>query len=408
MKFTSLLLTSALCFAPLLALTACQNSSPEAPQTKAAQAVEPASIFTASHIKSAADGVADWQIEHFDDFDDYIPTFQERTRDEPKGWIKGTFFKGLIDYAQQTGDQDYKNWLKDFAEAQNYELDKRIYHADDHVVGQYYMALYDEYKDPAMIAHTQETFDKILANPSTVSLDFGPEGTLEGYYKECLTRWCWADALFMSPPVWTKLTKITGEQKYLDYSDSEFWITTDYLFDEEYDLFLRDSRYFTEREPTGEKVFWSRGNGWVFAGITDVVDDLPKDYKSSDRYMQLYKDMAASLIKVQSDNGYWPVSLAAGQHHPVPESSGTAFFVAGLAWGVANGTLDAETYMPHIKKGWAALDASITDEGMIGWVQQVGYAPDKVAANETQFYGAGAYLLAAAGMLELIEQGYDL
>jgi len=62
--------------------------------------------------------------------------------------------------------------------------------------------------------------------------------------------------------------------------------------------------------------------------------------------------------------------------------------------------------MPAIKKGWAALNDAVTDDGMIGWVQQVGYAPDKVAPNETQFYGAGAFLLAGAGMLELAEKGY--
>jgi rhamnogalacturonyl hydrolase YesR len=89
----------------------------------------------------------------------------------------------------------------------------------------------------------------------------------------------------------------------------------------------------------------------------------------------------------------------------VAESSGTAFFVAGLSWGVAQGHLDAETYLPSIKKGWVALNEAVNDEGMIGWVQQVGYAPDKVAANETQFYGSGAFLLAGTELLKLSEAG---
>jgi len=209
----------------------------------------------------------------------------------------------------------------------------------------------------------------------------------------------------MAPPVWTKLTKITGDMKYLDYSDSETWITTDYLFDTDVNLFLRDSRFFERREENGKKIYWSRGNGWVFAGLTDIIDDLPEGYKSTQRYNDLYTDMAAALIERQFDNGYWPVSLDAGELYPVPESSGTAFFVAGLAWGVANGTLDAETYMPSIRKGWKALNDSVTEDGMMGWVQQVGYAPDKVAADETQFYGAGAFLMAGAAMLELSEKG---
>lgn len=383
-------------------LTACQ--SPQNNDT-AAQQVESSSIFTAESIKAVTNGVADWQIKHMDNWQPWVPTFQDRTT-EKRGWIQGTFFKGLVDWAEQTDNDGYYEFLKDFASEQGYRLEDRLYHADDHVVGQYYLALYERYKDPAMIKPTQEVLDQVLANPSEVSLDFANEGVREGYYRECLERWCWADALFMAPPVLTKLTKITGDSRYFEFSDKEFWITTDYLFDQEEGLFLRDSRFFERREETGEKIFWSRGNGWVLGGLADVIDDLPEDHPSRQRYIDLYKTMAAKLIEVQADNGYWPVSLTAGHLYPVKESSGTAFFVGGLSWGVSNGILDAEIYMPAIKKGWSALNDAVTDEGMIGWVQQVGYAPDKVAPNETQFYGAGAFLLAGTGMLELAEKGY--
>jgi len=265
----------------------------------------------------------------------FVPSFQHRTV-EKRGWIQGTYFKGLVDWAAQTNNERYYKFLKDFAEGQDYQPEARLYHADDHVVGQYYFALYEKYKDPEMIAPIQGVFDKILENPSTVSLDFGPRSDEEGYSHECLKRWCWADALFMAPPVWTKLTKITGDMKYLDYSDSETWITTDYLFDTDVNLFLRDSRFFERREENGKKIYWSRGNGWVFAGLTDIIDDLPEGYKSTQRYNDLYTDMAAALIERQFDNGYWPVSLDAGELYPVPESSGTAFFVRHDGLGTAS------------------------------------------------------------------------
>ena len=108
----------------------------------------------------------------------------------------------------------------------------------------------------------------------------------------------------------------------------------------------------------------------------------------------------------QADNGYWPVSLAAGDIYTVPESSGTAFFIAGLAWGLNNGVLNAADYMPTIEKGWSALLKAQRDEdGMLGYVQQIGYAPDKVSADQTHLYGAGAYLLAGVQLLELAEKG---
>jgi len=249
-------------------LTACQ--SPQNNDT-AAQQVESSSIFTAESIKAVTNGVADWQIKHMDNWQPWVPTFQDRTT-EKRGWIQGTFFKGLVDWAEQTDNDGYYEFLKDFASEQGYRLEDRLYHADDHVVGQYYLALYERYKDPAMIKPTQEVLDQVLANPSEVSLDFANEGVREGYYRECLERWCWADALFMAPPVLTKLTKITGDSRYFEFSDKEFWITTDYLFDQEEGLFLRDSRFFERREETGEKIFWSRGNGWVLGGLADVIE----------------------------------------------------------------------------------------------------------------------------------------
>ncbi len=361
-------------------------------------------IFTISSIEKVTNGVADWQLAHMEDFEAFIPSFQDRSR-EKRGWIQGTFLKGLADWAVKTDYVAYFDYLKNFAANEGFRLEDRIYHADDHVVGQYYFVLYDHYGDEAMIKPTREVFDAVLANPSTVSLDFEPKGTEKGYYKECLKRWCWADALFMSPPVWTQMSAVTGEPKYFEFSDKEFWITTDYLFDEEADLFLRDSRFFERREENGKKIYWSRGNGWVFAGLTDIMDALPKDHPSYARYLDLYKKMAAKLITLQAENGYWPVSLDAGELYPVAESSGTAFFVAGLSWGVAQGYLDADTYLPSIKSGWKALNEAVNDEGMIGWVQQVGYAPDKVAANETQFYGSGAFLLAGMEVLTLAEKG---
>lgn len=405
-------LTATLAGALLLGtgLTACTPQSTQAPQTPESQSLETESLqveslYSPAAITRAANGVADWQLANMDNFEDYIPSFMHRTI-EKRGWVQGAFFIGLAKWAEAGNKPGYFDWLRNYAETEGYNLGPRIYHADDHVVGMYYIELYKQDKDPAALAPTIAVFDEILANPSDVSLDFEPKPTEKdtGYDHICLKRWCWADALFMAPPVWTQISEITGDPKYLEFSDAEFWATYDYLYDQESDLFLRDSRFFERREATGEKIFWSRGNGWVFSGLTMVIDALPKDHPSYERYMTLYKEMAAKLITVQADTGYWPVSLEAGASYPVAETSGTAFFIHGLAWGVENGTLDAPAYLPSITKGWDALNRSLLPDGMIGSVQQVGYAPDKVSPNETQLYGAGAFLLAATGMLGLAEK----
>jgi unsaturated rhamnogalacturonyl hydrolase len=38
----------------------------------------------------------------------------------------------------------------------------------------------------------------------------------------------------------------------------------------------------------------------------------------------------------------------------------------------------------------------VQPDGKLGWVQQIGYAPDHVEAGDTQLYGVGAFLLAAS------------
>ena len=117
---------------------------------------------------------------------------------------------------------------------------------------------------------------------------------------------------------------------------------------------------------------------------------------------QLFREMAAKLKTLQKVDGYWPPSLLAPENSPA-ETSGTGFYVYGLAWGVKQGLLDAREYRPAIDKGWAALARAVAKDGKLGWVQQVSDRPDKVAEGDTQFYGVGALLLAASAVASLME-----
>jgi rhamnogalacturonyl hydrolase YesR len=84
----------------------------------------------------------------------------------------------------------------------------------------------------------------------------------------------------MAPPVWARLSAITGDHRYLDFMDREWWATTDHLYVREQRLFHRDDRFATRREPNGERVFWSRGNGWVVAGLVRVLGRCPRHTRS--------------------------------------------------------------------------------------------------------------------------------
>jgi rhamnogalacturonyl hydrolase YesR len=336
------------------------------------------------------EAVADWQLAHKDDSAIYG---SDRDSWAPRGWVQGAFFVGLTDLADRSRQPRFAKAVIDHGTAQEWRLGDRLRHADDHVIGQVYLWSYHRLGKPEILAPMRASFDAILANPSTVSLDFEIEAPA-GAEPPCQARWCWSDALFMSPPIWARLSAAVGDRRYLDYADAEFWATTDYLYDKDEHLYYRDSRFHRRRDANGGKIFWSRGNGWVFAGLARILEVLPAEHPSRARYETLLREMAAKLITLQGDAGYWPVSLLSGDRHPVPETSGTGFFVYGLAWGVNHGILDAATYQDSINRGWAALTRAVHADGKLGWVQRIGYAPDQVAADDTQFYGVGAFLLA--------------
>jgi rhamnogalacturonyl hydrolase YesR len=76
--------------------------------------------------------------------------------------------------------------------------------------------------------------------------------------------------------------------------------------------------------------------------------------------------------------------------------------VYGFAWGVNRGLLDAAEYRASIDLGWAALTRAVAKDGRLGWVQQVSDRPESVAESDTQYYGVGAFLLAASEVAVMV------
>jgi rhamnogalacturonyl hydrolase YesR len=334
--------------------------------------------------------VADWQLAHMDASHEGITT----TRNA-RSWQQGAFWVGMTHFADVSADKRFREAILAMARANRWTPGPRLYHADDHVIGQSYLWAARHGAGPEAAAPVRIAFDSILAKPSIAHLSFVPAKDYES--TECLRRWCWCDALFMSPPAWVELSQMSGDPRYAEFAMQEFWATTDFLYDPVEKLYFRDSRFFERRDDQGRKLFWSRGNGWVFAGIANILDTLPKGNPHRPRLERLFRDMAAKLKSLQKPDGYWPPSLLGPENSP-PETSGTGFYVYGLAWGVQHGLLDAAEYRPAIDKGWAALTRAVAKDGRLGWVQQVSDRPDKVAETDTQFYGVGAFLLAASAV----------
>lgn len=349
-------------------------------------------------VLALAARAADWQLAHLDKTPG-ITSFGEETY-QPRSWQKGAFWVGMTHLAEVSGEKRFADAIFANGRATQWQPGPRTYHADDHVIGQSYLWAARHGAGADAIAPLRATFEVILARPAITHLSFVPAKNYEE--TACLRRWCWCDALFMSPPAWAEMSQQTGDPRYAEFAMAEFWATTDFLYDPAEKLFFRDSRFFERRDAQGRKQFWSRGNGWVLAGIANVLEHLPRNSPHRPRLEALFRDMAVRLKSLQKADGYWPPSLLAPENSPA-ETSGTGFFVFGLAWGVKHGVLDGAEYRPAIDRGWAALARAVASDGKLGWVQQVSDRPDAVAESDTQFYGVGAFLLAASAVAALTE-----
>ncbi len=344
-------------------------------------------------VLALAEKAADYQIKALDQGIKPSPTMKAMPAAD--GWEQGAFFVGLAVLADHSANPQWGETLQARGKANSYAFGARPYDADDQTIGAAYFWDYRHGAGNAAIAAMRTRMDAILAHPPTNDLTF------EGDGHTCRDRWCWADALFMGPQVWLDMSRITGDARYAAYAKSEFFATIAKLYDPQEHLVYRDSRFFERRDINGNKLFWSRGDGWVFAGIARMLDLIPADDPDRPRIVAIFKDMAVKLKALQKPDGFWSPSLLGDSNTSLPEESGTAFYTYGMAWGVKNGVLDRATYEPVVRRGWVALNRAMHPDGRVGYVQPVSDRPDAVDYDNTQFYGVGGFLMAASAVADL-------
>jgi unsaturated rhamnogalacturonyl hydrolase len=326
--------------------------------------------------------VADWQLDHWRKDGSRWPAYD---------WVNAACYTGISALARVSGDSTYYHALYAIGERLDWNTGPHRTMADDYCIGQLYCELFAHYRDPRIVAHLRAQFDTICSLPHTESLEW-----VNDIY---LREWAWCDALFMGPAGLAALSAATGDPKYLITADSLWWKTTGYLYDPADSLFFRDSRYFHQQEPNGQKMFWSRGNGWVMAGMVRLLDRMPQDFAHRGRMIALYRQMAARIAGLQQSDGGWRTSLLDQGRYPNKETSGTAFYCFALAWGVHHGILDRKSYWPVVLRAWEALKNAVQPDGRLGFVQQIGDQPGAADANSTEAYAVGGFLLAGSEML---------
>ena len=318
-------------------------------------------------------------------------------------WTRGTYYNGLMALHTINPKDEYYKYAVDWAESHQWKFrghevhNPVIYNQDANVLcaAQTYIDLYEIDPQPERIKYAKMCID------SNIRIGIAED-------------WNWVDALYMAMPAYSKLSRVTNNDVYLDEMHKGFMVAKEKLggsglYNPEDGLWWRDTAFIPPyAEPNGEDCYWSRGNGWAYATLVRVMNDMPKEHKYYDVYLQMFKEMSEALLKVQRTDGYWNVSLHDPKNYGGKELTGTLFFAYGMIWGMNNGILGSEYQTPAFS-AWNAVSAEcIRPNGSLAYIQGTGDEPKDGqpvtydSKPDFEDYGVGVFLLAGSEVYKYI------
>src|SRR5438067_7146500 len=174
----------------------------DAPRRARPYAKDLSAALTRKAVSAALVKVADWQLRraesHFDN-----------------DWTFAVLYTGFMAIPEPVAGDRYKQAMKSMGDSLHWELGPDEVDANDLAVGQTYLALYQLNKNPVMMQQVRDRLDRVMSHVQTGSRPL----------------WWWCDALFMAPATFVELSRITGDKRYLDYMDDQWWKTSSLLYD---------------------------------------------------------------------------------------------------------------------------------------------------------------------------------
>lgn len=232
------------------------------------------------------------------------------------------------------------------------QLVPKANHVDNNVFGVLPLEIYDQTRDKRFL-----DLGLYMANEQFKKLSPAEYARLDSmekiWYNKGLswnTR-MWIDDMYMITILQAQAFKATGDEKYINEAAKEMVVYLDEL-QKENGLF-----HHADNVP----IYWGRGNGWMAAGMAELLAYLPEKNQYRDRILTGYKQMMKTLLKYQDSKGMWHQIV--DDPKAWAETSCTGMFTFAFITGVRKGWLDATTYAPAARKGWIALCSYIDEKG---------------------------------------------
>jgi len=163
----------------------------------------------------------------------------------------------------------------------------------------------------------------------------------------------WIDDVWMIGSLQTEAYRTTGDPVYMERAALEIAAYLERL-QQSNGLF-----YHGENIP----FCWGRGNGWVAAGLAEVLSELPKSNPHYPAIVDGYEKMMDALVKYQAPNGMWRQLIDVEEAWY--ETSSTAMFGYAMLQGVKHGILTDPKYTESYRKAWLALTDYVTENGKV-------------------------------------------
>ena len=294
-----------------------------------------------------------------------LPSFVKGKMRASNIWTRTVYYEGLLALYSIYPDTEYYAYAYQWGDFHKWGMWRgtTTRHADNYACGQVYIDMYNLCPKPEILLNVKSNLNMLVNTPQ-------------------INEWWWIDAIQMGMPGFAKMGKLTGEQKYFD----KMWQMYEYtrnqhgehgMFNQKDGLWWRDQDFDPPyKEPNGEDCYWSRGNGWVYAALVRVLDEIPANEVHRQDYINDFLTMSKAIKACQREDGFWNVSLHDPNHFGGKELTGTSLFVYGMAWGIRNGLLDRDEYLPIVLKAWNAMvKDAVHPDGFLGYVQGTGKEP---------------------------------